>query len=102
MFSGTGPSSLWFRCSHSNPALGLVLRVATTVHSGKMGPVHTGIVSGIELFGVPRLQRGLGSSRLPLRRALCFLRFVIVYMFRVRGVVSYLFRGRLDALQLLK
>ena len=30
-----------------------------TVHSGIFGPVHTGIVSGIELFGALRLQRRL-------------------------------------------
>ena len=30
-----------------------------TVHSGIFGPVHTGILSGIELFGALRLQRRL-------------------------------------------
>ena len=30
-----------------------------TVHSGICGPVHTGILSGIELFGALRLQRRL-------------------------------------------
>ena len=30
-----------------------------TVHSGTFGPVHTGIVSDIKLFGAPHLQRRL-------------------------------------------
>ena len=37
-----------------------------TVHSGIFGPVHTGIVSGIELFGAIRLQRRLHLAP-PLR-----------------------------------
>ena len=97
-----------------------------TVHSGIFGPVHTGILSDIELFGALRLQRrldpcsttsatglsrcvetpcgttappksgascsrrvstaSLGSSRLPLRRALCLSRFVMVFLFRGRGL----------------
>ena len=66
-FPGSCPSFLWlpsiprFRCSQSDPALRLVLGVAMTVHSGIFGPVHTGILSGIQLYGALRLQRRLES-----------------------------------------
>ena len=65
VFPGTSACILWlpsiprFRCSQSDPALRLVLGVAMTVHSGICGPVHTGIVSDIKLFGARRLQRRL-------------------------------------------
>ena len=32
-----------------------------TVHSGTFGPVHTGILSGIQLYGALRFQRRLES-----------------------------------------
>ena len=67
VFPGTSACILWlpsiprFRCSQSDPALRLVLGVAMTVHSGIFGPVHTGILSGIQLYGALRFQRRLES-----------------------------------------